>query len=129
MAELSNYLEDKLLNHTLRGDTGGTGFTQPATVYLALHTANPTDAGSGAEVTGGSYVRKLLTFGAAASGVSANTNTQTFSNMPTSTVTHIALWDALTSGNLLFHSSITSIPFNSGDSATVAIGAITASLD
>lgn len=129
MAEMSNYLEDNLLDHVLRGDTGGTFFPQPTTVYLALHTANPTDAGSGAEVTGGSYARKLLVFGAAASGTSTNTNTATFTNMPTANATHAALWDALSGGNMLFHTSITTINFNSGDEATVAAGAITVSMD
>jgi hypothetical protein len=129
MAEMSNYLEDNLLDHVLRGDTGGTSFPQPLTVYLALHTANPTDAGSGAEVSGGSYARKLLAFGAASSGTSTNTGTATYTNMPTATVTHAALWDAVSGGNLLFHTSISTIAFNSGDEATVAAGAITVSMD
>ena len=41
MAEMSNYLEEKLLDHTL----GTSAYTTPSTVYLALHTAVPTDAG------------------------------------------------------------------------------------
>lgn len=129
MAELSDYLENKLLDHVLRGATGGTAYTQPATVYIALHTANPTDAGSGAEVSGGSYVRKSLTFSAASGGATANTNAQTISAMPTATVTYIALWDAVSGGNLLFHSPVSSIVFNSGDNAIIGIGAITVSLD
>lgn len=129
MAEMSNYLEDNLLDHVLRGDTGGTSFPQPTTVYLAFHTNNPTDAGGGAEVSGGSYARQLLSFGAAASGTSTNTTTATYINMPTASVTHAALWDASSGGNLLFHTPITTISFNSGDEATVAVGAITVSLD
>ena len=50
MAEMSNYLEDALINATLRATT----FTSPATVYVSLHTADPTDAGTGTEVSGGS---------------------------------------------------------------------------
>lgn len=128
MAELSDYLENKFLNHLLRGDTGGTAFTQPATIYLALHTADPTDAGGGAEVSGGSYARQVIVFGAASAGTSTNTNTPAFTNLPTATVTHIALWDASTSGNLLMHSSISSIAFNSGDGANVAAAAISVTL-
>jgi hypothetical protein len=129
MAEMSNYLEDNLLDHVLRGDTGGTSFTQPTTIYLAFHTANPTDAASGAEVAGGSYARQLLSFGAASGGSSTNSSSATYTNMPTATVTHIALWDAVSGGNMLFHSPITSIGFNSGDEATVNVGAITVQMD
>lgn len=130
MAEMSNFLENSLLDHVLRGNTGGTAMTQPTTVYLSFHTANPTDTGSGAEVSGGSYARKLLSFAAAASGSSTNSTAATFTSMPTAVVTHIALWTAVTGGNLLFHSPLTSsISFNSGDEATVAIGAITVTLD
>lgn len=48
MAEMSNYLENALINATLRN----TSYTSPATVYLALYTSDPTDADSGTEVSG-----------------------------------------------------------------------------
>ena len=50
---LSDYLKNELRKHVFR--TGS--FTKPATVYVALYTAAPSDAGGGAEVTGGSYAR------------------------------------------------------------------------
>lgn len=125
MSEKSNYLEDNILDHVLRGDTPGTAYPQPAAVYLAFHTADPTDAATGAEVSGGSYARKVLSFGAASGGASVNTTSATYTSMPTATVTHIALWDALSGGNMLYHSPISSIAFNSGDEATVNAGAIT----
>lgn len=129
MAEISNYLENSLLNHVLRGDTGGTSFAQPSTVYLAFHTANPTDTGGGAEFVGGSYARQIMEFGAAASGVSVNTNSASFVSLPTANLTHLGLWDSSSGGNLLFHTPITTIAFNSGDDANVNPGAITVSLD
>lgn len=49
MSQLSNYLENKLIDHVLRN----TAYTPPATVYLALYTTDPTDADSGTEVSGG----------------------------------------------------------------------------
>ena len=125
MSEMSNYLENRILDHILRV----AAYTQPSGLYLALHTADPTDAGSGAEVTGGSYARASLTFGAASGGVSSNTNTGTYTNMPTAAVTHIAIWDASTAGNLLYHTPITTINFNSGDGGTIAAAAITVSQD
>lgn len=129
MAELSNYLENKLLDHILRGATPGTAFVQPNSVWLAMHTANPTDAGTGTEVNGGTYGRVQLTMSSAVNGSSSNTNAVTIAGMPTSNVSYIALWDAQTNGNMLFHTSISTQSFNSGDSATIAVGAITATLD
>lgn len=130
MTGFSNYAENKVLNHMLRGDTGGTAFTQPSLVYLSLHTADPTDTGAGAEVSGGSYARKLLTFGNATTGTASNTNTGTFSNMPTCNVTHGAIWDAVSGGNMLFAGPFgATISFNSGDSATFAAAAIAVTLD
>ncbi len=43
MAAMSNYLENALINEVLRA----TGYTAPTTVYVALFTSDPTDAGSG----------------------------------------------------------------------------------
>ena len=63
MAEMSNYLENALINATLRNTT----YTSVATVYVSLWTSDPTDAGSGTEVSGGSYARTAVSF-ATASG-------------------------------------------------------------
>jgi len=65
MAEMSNYLENALINATLRNTT----YTSVATVYVSLWTSDPTDAGSGTEVSGGSYARTAVTFGAPSNGV------------------------------------------------------------
>jgi hypothetical protein len=53
MAEMSDYLEVALLNATLNG----VAFTAVNNPYVSLHTADPTDAGTGTEVSGGSYAR------------------------------------------------------------------------
>ena len=63
MAEMSDYLEVALLNATLNG----TAFTAVNNPYVSLHTADPTDAGTGTEVSGGSYARTAASF-ATASG-------------------------------------------------------------
>ena len=42
MSAMSNYLENALVNATLRNTT----YTSPATVYVGLYTSDPTDAGS-----------------------------------------------------------------------------------
>lgn len=97
---LSNYAENKLLDHIL----GTTAYTKP-TVYLALFTTDPTDAGTGTEVTGGSYARKSITFTAAANGSTSNSADVLFDVATANwgTISHIGLYDALTSGNLLWH--------------------------
>jgi len=125
MAEMSNYLEEKLLDHTL----GTTAYTHPSTVYLALHTADPTDAGSGAEVD---VARQACAFTAAGSdgnGVTENSAVETFASMPACTVTHIGIWDHVSAGNLLYHTSVTtSKAVLDGDTITVAAGAVTVTL-
>lgn len=104
MAEMSNYLENALINGTLRATT----YTAPTTVYVSLHNADPTDAG-GNEISGGSYARKSVTFGAPSNGTSTNSADVTFDQATASwgTITHIGIQDALTSGNLLYHTPLT----------------------
>jgi hypothetical protein len=105
MAAMSNYLENAVINAVLRNTT----YTSPATVYVALFTTDPTDANTGTECTGASYVRKAMTFGAPSNGVSSNSSAVEFDQATTSwgTITHMGLYDASTSGNLLFHGALT----------------------
>ena len=127
MAEMSNYLETTVLNYVLRN----TADWAPTSVFLALHTADPTDAGTGAEVSGGSYARQTCAFDAAhaTNGNTANTDAESFTGMPTCTVTHIGVWDAASSGNLLFHTAVdTNKTVLAGDTISVAAGAVTITL-
>jgi hypothetical protein len=127
MAEMSNYLENALINVTLRN----TSYTSPTTVYVSLHTADPTDAGTGAEVSGGSYARKSATFAAPSNGVSATSADVTFDQATASwgTITHIGIWDALTTGNMLYHTPLTtSKTIDSGDIFKIASGSLTVTL-
>ena len=127
MAEMSNYLENALINVTLRN----TAYTSPTTVYVSLHTADPTDAGTGAEVSGGSYARKSATFAAPSNGVSATSADVTFDQATASwgTITHIGIWDALTTGNMLYHTALdTSKAIDTGDIFKIASGSLTVTL-
>ncbi len=124
---MSNYLENALINATLRN----TSYTSPATVYVSLHTADPTDAGTGTEVSGGSYARKSATFAAPSNGVSASSADVTFDQATASwgLITHIGIWDALTTGNLLYHTPLTtSKTIDSGDIFKIASGSLTVTL-
>ncbi len=128
MSEMSNYLETKILDYVLRD----TADWAPATVYLALHTANPDEDGSGAEVSGGSYARQACAFDAthATGGNTANTSAESFTGMPdATTVTHIGIWDHPSAGNLLFYTAVdASKTVASGDTISVAAGAVTVTL-
>ena len=127
MAEMSDYLENAILNATLNA----TDYTAPATPYVSLHTADPTDAGTGAELSGGSYARVSVAFDAPSNGVTQNTSDLTFPTATASwgTVTHIGLHDASTGGNLLFHTPLdTSKAIDSGDIFKITSGNLTVTL-
>jgi hypothetical protein len=123
---LSDYLENKVLDHIL----GTTSYTMPADVYLALYTTTPTDSTSGTEVAGGSYARKVITFGASSSGAATNNTNVDFTLMPTCTVTGIAILDALTSGNVLVYGGLTSSKsVLSGDTLRISSGDLSISIN
>lgn len=127
MAEMSNYLENALINATLRNTT----YTSPATVYVGLFTSDPTDAGSGTEVSGGSYARTAVTFGSPSNGVTTNSAAVEFPQATASwgTVGWIGIHDASTSGNLLYHTALdTSKTIDNGDIFKIAIGSLSVTL-
>lgn len=125
MAAMSNYLETALVNAVLRN----TSYTSPTTVYVGLFTSDPTDAGSGTEVSGGSYTRKAMAFSAPSNGATSNSSAVEFDQATASwgTVTHFGLFDASSSGNLLLHGALTaSKTIDSGDVFKFATSALTA---
>jgi hypothetical protein len=127
MAEMSNYLENALINATLRN----TSYTSPATVYVGLYTSDPTDADTGTEVTGGSYARQAVTFGAPSDGVSTNTAAIEFPQATGTwgTVGWIGIEDASTGGNLLYHTALdASKTIATGDIFKIAIGSLSVTL-
>lgn len=101
MAQMSNYLEEQLINLVFRN----TAFATPGTVYLALYSTDPTDADTGTELSGGGYARIAITMGVPTDGVSLNTVDAVFAPATAdwTAVTHIGIRDAATAGNLLMH--------------------------
>jgi len=127
MAEMSNYLENALINATLRN----TSYTSPATVYVGLYTSDPTDANTGTEVSGGSYARTAVTFGSPSDGVTTNSAAVEFPQATGSwgTVGWIGILDASTSGNLLYHTALdASKTIASGDIFKIATGSLSVTL-
>jgi hypothetical protein len=127
MAEMSNYLENALINGTLRGTT----YTAPTTTYLALYTSDPTDADTGTEVSGGSYARQSITMAAPSNGVSTNSAAIEFPQCTADwgTVAYVGIRDALTSGNLLYHTPLdTSKTIANGDIFKITAGNLSVTL-
>ena len=127
MAEMSNYLENALINGTLRATT----FTAPASVFLALYTTDPTDADTGTECSGTAYARQSITFGAPSNGVSTNSAVIDFPQAGGAwgTITHIGIRDALTTGNLLYHSPLdASKTIATGDVFRIAVASLSVTL-
>ena len=138
MSAASDFLEDKLLDHTLRYGTAP--YTAPSTVYCALFTSNSNlennTIASADEVTttDSAYARIAVTFGNAASGGSiSNSASVTF---PTATadwgvVTTIALMDGATAGagNVMYYGDLTvSKNVTIGDTFTINSNNLTVTL-
>lgn len=122
MAELSTYMEDRIVNFMRN-----VAITGQAAVYVALFTADDgLEAGTiTSEVSGGSYARQLAGLSASSDGVSANAADITFPTATASwgTITHVALIDALTAGNVIMHSALdASKTVNDGDTFKINAG-------
>jgi hypothetical protein len=121
MAAMSDYLENKLIDQLFRGQTA-----PPTTdVYIALFTTAPSDSTPGTEPSGGGYTRVQVASSlanwagtqapgstTASSGTSGTTSNNGSIVFPTplatwGTVTHFGIFDAATSGNMLFHGALT----------------------
>ena len=127
MAEMSNYLENALVNATLRN----TSYTSPATVYVALYTTDPTDADTGTEVSGNGYARQSVTFSAPSNGATSNSAAVEFPQATGSwgTVAYIGLRDASSGGNLLYHTALdASKTIATGDVFRISAGSLTVTL-
>lgn len=125
MAALSDYAEKLLLDWMM---TTGSA-TRPTAWYVALFTAAPSDSGGGTEVSTGGYARQSVTFDAASSpgGTTSNSGEVSFTatGADYGTVTHMGIFDAASSGNLLWHGALTaSKTVADGDTLTFAVGNI-----
>ena len=124
MAGFSDYLEDKVLKHVF----GGSSYTAPGTLYVGLFTSAPSDSGGGTECSGGSYARKSMA-AMTVSGTSPTTATNgsavefVTATGSWGTVTHVGVFDASTSGNLLGWAALSaSKTVSSGDVFRFAAG-------
>lgn len=117
MTAFSDYLEAGYLDHSLRGKSLPT----PSTTYLALFTSDPTDEGTGNEVSDSAYVRQDMAKGGEISSgwtapsksgegtMSSNAKVLQFPPVADAAVvvTHYAVYDAQNGGNLMYQGEFT----------------------
>ena len=141
MSAFSNYQEGAIINGILRN----VALTNPyANLYIALFDATGSPAALEAgtltgEITGGAYAR--LQVGAATgldfddpvlTGITANSSDFTFVTATANwgDVTYMAIMDAATVGNVLFHGTLTvAKTVNNGDTFKFNAGDLTVTLD
>jgi hypothetical protein len=107
---VTNYASAKILDKAF----GKIDYTPPTNYYLGLSTTPISSSGSNAtEPTSGSYARVLVAndktyFGYAAAAVITNGCAITFTTSGSAwgTITHMGLWDALTSGSVWFYEAL-----------------------
>lgn len=127
---MAGNLTDVAENIALDAITGAASGLFTAPLKLKLMTVNGTDSGAGTEVTGGSYSQQTITFASATSGSASNNSTITFSGMPSCTVVGFEIVDSAGSPRRIWWIPATSSKtVNSGDTYSVASGAITVSID
>jgi len=131
MGGFADYWENKILDHIF-----SKGSYTPPTIYVGLSTADPTDDGAGLdEPSGNAYARvqtSVSDWNAAANGSLDNAGNITFAQATGNwgTITHFALFDAPTAGNMLAHGALSqSKSISELDTARFEAGDLDISLD
>jgi hypothetical protein len=141
MSQMTDFLENLIVDVLFRGQSATVGnslltWAGAPTYYLALFTSAPSDSGGGTEVAGGGYVRVAVpctmqmwcgTQGTGTTTASTGTSGQTSNNVALTfpapiadwgTITHMAIFDRATGGNMLMYGELTSpVTVNNGDAA------------
>ena len=127
MSQASDYLETALQDAIFNG-----GSISGITPYIALFTSDPADDATGTEVTGTGYARIDVSssFPAASgtTGAMSNDADITFATAGGAwgSVTHVAIFDSSTSGNLLVYGALASaVSIANGDIFKIPVGSFT----
>jgi hypothetical protein len=131
MSGFSDYWQNRILDHIF-----GKGSYTPPTIYVGLSTAEPTDDGSGlSEPSGNGYARVQTSasdWNAAANGSLDNAGSIIFAQASGNwaTITHFALFDAATAGNMLAYGQLSQpTSISQSDTARFEAGDVQISLD
>lgn len=124
----TNYLENKVMAYVWTG----TAFSSPSgSLYVGLFTAAPGEGGGGTEVSGNGYARKQATM-TTSGNASTNSGAVEFDTATGTwgTITHVAIFDASTSGNMLAYAALTSAKtIATGDVFRIPSGDLDITLD
>jgi hypothetical protein len=130
MSSFTNYTENLVLTWLL---TTGSA-TRPTAWYVGLFTAAPSDAGGGTEVSGSGYAREATGTITVSGTATTATNAAAIEFDPASggnwgTITHAAIFDASTGGNMIAWAQLTtSRTINDGDVFRIPAGSLTVTL-
>lgn len=131
MASLTNLGEVLALN-------AANGVAPAVNRYIGLFSAAPGEGGGGTEVSGGSYARPLMAFAGATTdngpGLTTAANSAevlfTTATADWGAVTHFAIFDAVTAGNMVWHGPLaTARTVLNGDQFRFAAGSVSTSMD
>jgi hypothetical protein len=123
----TNHLETEILDHVF----GGNAYTAPGTLYLGLYTSAPSDTGGGTELSGSGYARQAMAM-SVSGNTASNSAVEEFATATGSwgTVTHVGVFDASTSGNLLAYGALSaSKAIATGDVFRIPAGDLDITLD
>ena len=123
----TNFLETEILDHVF----AGAAYTAPSQHYLGLFTAAPGEAGGGTELSGSAYARRPVDF-STSGATTSNDAAIEFATATGSwgTVTHVGVFDAATSGNLMAYATLSSSKaIATGDVFRVPTGDLDITLD
>jgi hypothetical protein len=131
MGSFTDYWENEILDHMF-----GKGNYAPPTIHVGLSTADPLDDASGlSEPCGNGYARAQTSasdWNSASGGSLENANEITFAQATGSwgTITHFALFDAATGGNMLANGALSqSNTIDNSDIAKFEVGDLGIGLD
>lgn len=122
-SNIADFLANELIDHFLRN----TAYSPAAAVYVGLFTSAVGDAWGGTEVSGGAYIRKAITFHAAATRHTDNSALITFTEASAlwGTVGWVGVHDAESAGDGLAWGSVTTPKIiDDGDTAKIAANAL-----
>jgi hypothetical protein len=130
MSSFTDYTENLVLNWLLTTNSA----TRPTAWYVGLFTAAPSDTGGGTEVSGNGYARKVTGTMTITGTTTTATNAAAIEFAAASggnwgTLTHAAIFDALTTGNMLAWAPLTTArTINDGDVFRVPASSLTVTL-
>ena len=130
MSSFTDHTESLVLNWLFTNNTA----TRPTAWFVGLFTGAPSDTGGGTEVSGSGYARKATGTITVSGTATTATNSAAIEFDPASggnwgNITHAAIFDASTGGNMLAWAQLTTArTINDGDVFRVPASSLTITL-